>query len=731
MKEINPEELKVVVVNSQDWIDKQLGKIKPYKTQLEAWRTASKAKKSNQLYLLYGEQLEYFKKWQQQRDLLTQDDFNFLNDSQIFWDKAKNSLPHGCDYVAVIEAMNFWTGGDKIFNDYLFEIAKLPKISDLTRGNEEQWVEYLVQSHLVQKWKNNEIADKIIIDHLNQISDRLTENSNVDSFWLLYSYRQVLRSKKIGIEYNLEQEELKSIGLVVEKNGQITLLNKIYQSIFNQSWVEGKLVSIRPYYGRKFLTWTDSNFEDKSQLLQGENLQKVLNLVRHKQELRELEVEFLINSLVWEIWQYDLNSYLNSELQITKAVAVEIIEEFKPKIETKTSNVYLVIQEILRWTRFDLLLLKNLCQVIGDAETDITFGKEAEWVGNIVRSHFIENSTIEEVNNHFNSIKEALTHNKNVDSFWLLMSYRQIIQEGIITFDVSKEQKELLKQKLVIIKDNKLEVTNKIYGSVFNQDSMLAELRKNERSHAEKLFAWIDKNYSEESELLSDYEESEPPKIDKSIQANPEQRSFSDKVVGSLITIIVIGVIWNFVNFSQTNISQNPPIDSALKSSNDGILTDQECTKYLDKIINAKSAENQVLPTIKYFAELIHNNQVETLSDLCDNSLEKQYHSLLKDYFNTITSSSAFYTLKEYNGVDIACMMPEDFLIKERTITQILQGWYTNKIGKDGQTKIPTEKEFPEDNLSPIEYVRSQINKGYQENNCPAAQFLEVSQDGN
>ena len=516
-----------------NWIIKERAKLRFYAEEFENWKNADDRNK--QRYLLYGQRYE--EAWKSQGDNLGGREVRYLHKSKDFWEKAKNSFPRGSDYEAVIRAMNDWTEGQEIFNDYIFEIAKSNYTEHPENGDEAKWVEGLVQLHLI-----NNCDDENIKQHLEIISDRLTQNTNVDSFWLLYIYRQIIKFEGIAIESNHpQQKKLKEIQLVIEKDGRLKVLNNIYQSIFNEDWVNKKLKIARSYDGLKLADWMDNDrrFPDESQLLDENDLQKALDWVYNKENMDKSEVSFLIHSLVWGIWQ----SYMTSDVQKTKAT--EIIEKFRLEIEQKTSDFYLVIKEVLQWTKTDIFLLNNLCQIICDPQTDIALGNEKQSLADLVRSHFIENCEIREIAEHINLIKEGLIQNQECDSFWLMVSYRQIMQEKLLEFDDSREQQELLNLKLVSKKDNTLAIANKIYENIFNQDWIRDKLQNDERPHAQKLLTWIESNYSEEPNLfLNDSEWEQTHNWQREVQERKGKQWINDKEHKFLVKSLV-KITWN------------------------------------------------------------------------------------------------------------------------------------------------------------------------------------------
>ena len=149
----------------------------------------------------------------------------------------------------------------------------------------------MVRWHLIKNWETHEQATP-----LRKIRDDLIRNQNCDPFWLLFSYQQILQGALLNPNYPDEQQELLNSGLVVNKDGELTVHNPIYEAIFDSSWVAKELNSLRPY-AKELVAWLNSGCRDESTLLRGQVLQDSLASIKG-QSLREEEERFLIASQV-------------------------------------------------------------------------------------------------------------------------------------------------------------------------------------------------------------------------------------------------------------------------------------------------------------------------------------------------------------------------------------------------------------------------------------------------
>lgn len=134
----------------------------------------------------------------------------------------------------------------------------------------------------------------------------------------------------------------------------------------------------------------------------------------------------------------------------------------------KVDNPQTVLREILDWTGRQPFLTQKICSLIAKSKFPIHAGSEAERVEEIVRSHIINNWESQDSPEHLQTIRDRIFWIQQ-SSVKLLRLYQQILQEGEIRGDNSREQIELLLSGLVVQQDGSLRVYNRIYEAVFNQ----------------------------------------------------------------------------------------------------------------------------------------------------------------------------------------------------------------------------------------------------------------------
>lgn len=149
------------------------------------------------------------------------------------------------DPEMVLKAVLDWTGGQPFLTQKVCQLI-FTASEPIPIGGEAQWVENLVQKHIIENWEAQDDPE-----HLKTIRDRLFFNQKSVSR-LLGLYQQILQQEGVAADGTPQQMELRLSGLVVRHQGQLRAANRIYQSVFNRNWVEQELGKLRPYSEMEF-----------------------------------------------------------------------------------------------------------------------------------------------------------------------------------------------------------------------------------------------------------------------------------------------------------------------------------------------------------------------------------------------------------------------------------------------------------------------------------------------
>lgn len=178
-------------------------------------------------------------------------------------------------------------------------------------------LEKLVQTRIIENWEANDEPE-----HLKTIRDRLLRNEQ-RAGGLLGLYQQILQGVEISADDSQEQIELLLSGLVVKQQEKLRVNNRIYQEVFNSSWVEKQLAKLRPY-SQALQAWVGSERRDSSRLLRGPALLEAQAWSQGK-SLSELDYQYLAASQEFD--RREVETRLEAER--AKEVKARLLQEQK------------------------------------------------------------------------------------------------------------------------------------------------------------------------------------------------------------------------------------------------------------------------------------------------------------------------------------------------------------------------------------------------------------------
>ncbi|XHX75968.1 MAG: AAA-like domain-containing protein [Stenomitos frigidus ULC029] len=178
-------------------------------------------------------------------------------------------------------------------------------------------------------------------------------------------------------------------------------------------------------------------------------------------------------------------------------------DEAQPLLEglrSTTSNPQAVLREVLAWAGGQPFLTQKLCRLIHTAPGDIPAGQEARWLEQLVQTHLIHNWESQDEPPHLKTIRDRLLRNPQRTNR-ILGCYQKILQRQTLSADDSAERMELKLSGIVTEQNGSLNLCNRIYASVFNQEWVTAILASH-RPYADALDAWMGSNCQDASHLL-------------------------------------------------------------------------------------------------------------------------------------------------------------------------------------------------------------------------------------
>lgn len=143
--------------------------------------------------------------------------------------------------IVLKEVIN-WTDGQPFLTQKLCKLIRNSS-SPIPTNGEAEWVEKLVRSRVIKNWESQDEPE-----HLRTIRDYLLKDKRhaVEQLGL---YRQILHQREVVAVDSPAQMELLMSGLVVKREGSLRVSNRIYELLFDNSWVERALVSLQTRLG--------------------------------------------------------------------------------------------------------------------------------------------------------------------------------------------------------------------------------------------------------------------------------------------------------------------------------------------------------------------------------------------------------------------------------------------------------------------------------------------------
>ncbi len=260
------------------------------------------------------------------------------------------------NYKKLLEAILSWTGGQPFLTQKLCKLIidaeELPP-----RGREAQWVESLVRSRLIENWESQDEPE-----HLRTIRDRLLRTAS-RSTQLLKLYQQILSALSQGEAGGVvandspEQMELRLSGLVVKSAGTLKVRNRIYESVFNQAWLNKALTTLQssPVEQDSKFTRTLAELERRLLVSQLANVTEGKGSAQALYEvLRDITLQigdllgadratiFLLNDEKTELWsivaENDGGEFLDIQVRLGEGIAGQVAKT--KKVINIPINVY-------------------------------------------------------------------------------------------------------------------------------------------------------------------------------------------------------------------------------------------------------------------------------------------------------------------------------------------------------------------------------------------------------
>lgn len=130
----------------------------------------------------------------------------------------------------VLKEVLSWTNGQPFLTQKLCKLIRNSS-SPIPTNGEAEWIDNLVRANVIENWESQDDPE-----HLRTIRDRLLKSEH--QVQLLELYRQILQQGDLVTVDSPVVRELLLSGLMIKQQGSLRVHNRIYELIFDNSWVE-------------------------------------------------------------------------------------------------------------------------------------------------------------------------------------------------------------------------------------------------------------------------------------------------------------------------------------------------------------------------------------------------------------------------------------------------------------------------------------------------------------
>lgn len=135
---------------------------------------------------------------------------------------------------AILNEVLFWTNGQPFLTQKICQMIRTLS-SSVPQKTEKAWVESLIRTNIIENWESQDEPE-----HLRTIRDRILQGER-QAASMLELYRQILDQGQVRAVDSQDERELILSGLLVKEQNYLKIHNRIYELIFNNSWIEQHL----------------------------------------------------------------------------------------------------------------------------------------------------------------------------------------------------------------------------------------------------------------------------------------------------------------------------------------------------------------------------------------------------------------------------------------------------------------------------------------------------------
>lgn len=135
---------------------------------------------------------------------------------------------------AMLNEVLFWTNGQPFLTQKICQMIRNLS-SSVPQKTEKAWVESLIRTNIIENWESQDEPE-----HLRTIRDRILQGER-QAASMLELYRRILDQGQVRAVDSQDERELILSGLLVKEQNYLKIHNRIYELIFNNSWIEQHL----------------------------------------------------------------------------------------------------------------------------------------------------------------------------------------------------------------------------------------------------------------------------------------------------------------------------------------------------------------------------------------------------------------------------------------------------------------------------------------------------------
>ena len=340
-----------------------------------------------------------------------------------------------------MERILSFTNGHPYLTHSLYNLV----IKESANANTDVNTDQLVEEKIIRGWRNSDCEDhfQIIIQSLSQPNKR--------SMDLLSLYEKIVRSTLndcpiTAVQANssdMLQIDLKLLGLVLEEDHVLKPYCKIYEQIFNLSWIEVQQREVI-FYKEDYDNYCNTDkYQKQRYLLTGKILKRTLKWASENENtVKHLEKNFFEESE--KFWK-------------------KAQKFFPDQTEDECETIIQGINSITGGSEeFNNIIFDIAKENIADLQQNEVHGR----LEDLVFSHL---NLFEEYDQFQKDRDQFLNQD---DSFELISLFEKITQNEPILFDEKNPQHRKLKDMCFIIldKEHNLRILNEIYEKILDQN---------------------------------------------------------------------------------------------------------------------------------------------------------------------------------------------------------------------------------------------------------------------